>query len=186
MNVLSVLHRLIGLLAFACKSAFTHGKVGFDRTLLASPFVRIYVGHSSRLNIGKRVVVGYGSDFCAVDGGSIRIGNRVYLGPRCMLSAHEDVSIGDDCLFGPDVKLFDNNHEFNEGRGVVMGCHRSSPITVGKNVWLGANVIVLRGVSIGDGAVIGAGSVIRRNVPAGAVVRGSQQIDAQQSGLVQR
>lgn len=183
MTLVEACRRVAGLLAFFSKAALAPGKVRFDGTLLAAPSVRLFVARKATLSLGKRVVISYDSDMCAVEGGNIHIGQGVYLGPRCMLSAHDAIRIGDGCLFGPDVKVFDNNHEFKKGIGIVKGRHRSAPVTIGKNVWLGANVVVLKGVDIGDGAVVGAGCIIRSNVPAGAVVGGEHALEAPARGF---
>ena len=171
MHLRGVLDRCAGLLALAAKSAFIRGRVVFGPTVLVAPSLRVHVDRGAFVCFGRRTVVSYGSDICAIGSSIIEIGDAVYLGPRCMLSAHDAIRIGPGCLFGPDVKIFDNNHVFQPGSGVVKGLHRASPVTIGANVWLGANVVVLKGVTIGDGAVIGAGVVVRRDVVAGAVLR---------------
>lgn len=183
MTAADALHRIAGLLVFFSKATLAHGKVHFDGTLLAAPSIRLFVARNAKLYLGKRVVISYDTDIGAINDGIIRIGNGVYLGPRCMLSAHREINIGDGCLFGPDVKVFDNNHKFAPGSGVVKGTHRSASVNIGHNVWLGANVVILKGVDIGDGAVVGAGCIIRSTVPAGAVVRGEYPLEAPTRGF---
>ena len=173
MTPLESISRLVGLAAIAIKASVSAGHTSFDWTIFISPSVKLTVSRNARIKFGRRLVITYDTDICAVGHAIIRVGSGVYLGPRCMLSAHEEISIGDGCLFGPDVKIFDNNHRFSRGEGVVRGQHRSAPVRIGRNVWLGANVVILKGVTIGDGAVIGAGIVVREDVAAGRVVDAS-------------
>lgn len=170
MSIGIALSRALGLLVLSLKCLLLRGRASYGPTLLVAPSIRLFLARGSRLVLGQRVVIAYDADICALNGACIDIGDRAYLGPRCMLSAHSGIRIGEHCLFGPDVKIFDNNHEFVPGTGVVHGRHRSAAVRIGANVWVGANVVILKGVSIGDGAVIGAGCVVRKDVPAGAVV----------------
>lgn len=171
MELRIIFGRIVGLLALAIKATFVRGRIAFGASVYVSPSIRLHVDRGACIDLGRRVVVSYDADFCAIGSASIEVGDGSYLGPRCMLSAHDAIRIGPGCLLGPDVKVFDNNHAFDPGVGVVKGEHRVARVTIGRNVWLGANVIVLRGVTIGDGAVVGAGMVVRQDVPAGVVLR---------------
>ncbi len=105
----------------------------------------------------------------------IAIGENVSIGSRCHLWAGPSrgrIIIGDNCLFGPEVLLTTANYRFNDGSPVTLQPMDEADIVLGKDVWLGARVIVLPGVSIGDGAIVGAGSVVTKSLPAGAIVVG--------------
>ena len=83
-----------------------------------------------------------------------------------------DIYIGDYTMIGPNVTLVTAGHPIlPELRQKVA--QYNIPVHIGKNVWLGAGVIVLPGVSIGDNTVIGAGSVVTKNIPAGCVAYGT-------------
>ena len=86
-----------------------------------------------------------------------------------MISAKESVVIGAGCQFGPNVKIFDNNHCFNKEQGVLEK-HSSSGINIGKNCWIAANVTILKGTSIGDNCVIGTGCVVKGLIPSSSIV----------------
>lgn len=171
MNIMDALDRLIGLTILVAKSVFSNGRVHASPTAWFAPSLRLQLGRGARLRVKNRAVIRYGADITVSEDAQIEIGEKVYLGPRCMLSAHTGIEIGDGTLLGPDVKIFDNNHRFLPGQGVVHGSHSAARVKIGRNVWIGANVIVLKGVSIGDGSVIGAGVVVRADVPAGAVLK---------------
>jgi acetyltransferase-like isoleucine patch superfamily enzyme len=105
-------------------------------------------------------------------GESITIGNNVYIGPRSILGAAAQLTIGDRCQIGANVSFVAENHDFSgEGDIYDQGVVRKG-ISIGRDVWMGNNVIVLDGVTVGEGSVIGAGTVLTKSVPARSVVVG--------------
>ncbi len=105
-------------------------------------------------------------------GENIRIGARTFV--NCNLTALDvaAITVGEDCQIGPNVQLLTPTHPIDpQPRRDRLEAAR--PITIGDNVWLGGGVIVCPGVSIGDARVIGAGSVVTRDVPAGVVAVGN-------------
>nr|WP_269452032.1 patatin-like phospholipase family protein [Tessaracoccus coleopterorum] len=105
-------------------------------------------------------------------GSNIRIGARTFTNFNLTALDVAPITIGEDCLIGPNVQLLTPTHPVAPGprRDKVEG---SAPITLGDNVWLGGGVIVCPGVSIGDNSVIGAGSVVTRDIPANVVAVGN-------------
>ena len=96
--------------------------------------------------------------------------SSVYLGDKIINDGvKSSVEIGDGCQFGPNVKIFDNNHMFTSNEG-VLPLHKSSPIKIGKKCWISSDVIILKGVSIGDNCVIGAGCIIKDDIPSKSIV----------------
>jgi maltose O-acetyltransferase len=93
----------------------------------------------------------------------------VFINYGASLSAHRLVSIGDGCQIGSYACLMDNDYHRVEDRSQLGA---SKPIILGRNVWLGVRVIVLKGVTIGDNSVIGAGSVITKDIPANCLAAG--------------
>lgn len=75
-------------------------------------------------------------------------------------------------LFGPEVLITAANYRFNDGSPVTEQLMDEADVTIGRDAWLGARVIVLPGVTIGEGAVIAAGSVVRKDVPSFAIAAG--------------
>ena len=101
--------------------------------------------------------------------GELIIGNNCFFNNRCMVVCRDKISIGDNCSFGPNVLIYDHDHDFKISEGKHLGKYNTSSISIGKNVWVGANTIILRGVRIGDNAIIGAGSIVTKNIPSGEV-----------------
>jgi len=106
----------------------------------------------------------------------IVIGDRVRLGSRCHLWAgHCDaqIRIGNDVLFGPEVLVTAATYQYHLGSPVTDQPMREGDVIIGNDVWLATRVVVLPGTTIGDGAIIGAGAVVKGDIPAMAIVAGS-------------
>jgi maltose O-acetyltransferase len=100
-------------------------------------------------------------------GFNISLGDGVFLNFNCVILDVVEVSIGDGTQIGPGVQILAADHP-RDAAGRASGLEFGRPVRIGRNVWIGGGAILLPGVTIGDDAVIGAGSVVTRNVPAGA------------------
>lgn len=103
----------------------------------------------------------------------LTIGAGTYVNRYTMFDAHERVEIGPGCMIGPHCYVTDGNHGMQNDVPVNAQPMTTAPVRLGAYVWLGAGVQVLAGVVIGDHAVIGAGSVVTRDVPAHAIAVGA-------------
>jgi acetyltransferase-like isoleucine patch superfamily enzyme len=141
-----------------CKS------VGADALVLGRPTVDAWdmvVGDNFKIwSVHQRTLV--------TGWGKLRIGSRVFLNEGVYLACVHDISIGDDVAVANDVYLTDSDSHGVEGRKV-----REAPVRIGNGVWLGARAIILPGVTIGDRALVAAGSVVTRNVPDDTLVGGN-------------
>lgn len=105
---------------------------------------------------------------------NIYLGNRVSIHEYTLIGGSGDIKIGNYVAIGSNCSIISENHNFNDkqikikDQGVTP-----QPIVIGENVWLGCKVIILGNVTIGHGAVIGAGSVVTRSVPENAIVVGN-------------
>lgn len=102
-------------------------------------------------------------------GKNITIGKNVFVNACCHFQDHGGVTLGDDCLIGHNVVFATLNHGLSPQERTSM---YPAPIVLGKNVWVGSNSTILQGVTIGDNAVIAAGSVVTKDVPANTIVGG--------------
>ncbi|MGQ0627762.1 MAG: acyltransferase [Phycisphaerales bacterium] len=124
-----------------------------DRVSLDNHIVLLCVGPQT----GKRKIV---------------IGDMVYCNRFTMFDASELVEIGNDVMIGPHCYITDHDHGIEPGQSVHTQPLRSAPTRIGTGCWIGAQVTVLKGVTIGDGAIVAAGSVVTRDIPAGCVAAG--------------
>lgn len=109
--------------------------------------------------------------------GNVALGDNVFIGPRCFISVpNVRFSIGDDTVIGPELCVMGGDHRFDLPGTLYRDTHTlgaNESIAIGCNVWIGARVTILKGVRIGDGAIIGAGSVVTRDVPSQAIAAGA-------------
>ena len=102
-------------------------------------------------------------------GKNIHIGERVFINAGCTIQDQGGVWIGDGSLIGHHAMIATLNHDFDPEKRHDL---HPSPVRIGKNVWLGANVTILPCVTIGDGAIVAAGAVVTKDVPENTVVGG--------------
>jgi acetyltransferase-like isoleucine patch superfamily enzyme len=99
-------------------------------------------------------------------GPSILLGDRVFLGRWCEFNIRERITIGNDCLIASGCKFIDGDHGMDLASPMNTQLGVTSPIVLENDVWLGACVVILKGVTIGSGAVVAAGAVVTKSVPA--------------------
>ena len=133
---------------------------------------RVFVENHGQILIGERVRIDGRMnpvEIVAWKGSQLSIGNGTFLNYGTSLSAHQEVTIGQDCLIGNYVTIMDNDYHDVTDRNSLGP---SSPIRIGNGVWIGIRSVVLRGVNIGDRSVIGAGSVVVSDIPPNSVAVG--------------
>jgi len=120
---------------------------------------------------GESVNIEHGAEFGS--GRGIAIGNNSGIGIDSILS--DGVSIGENVMMGPRCMFFPTDHSFENSELPMraQGYQPKRPIQVGNDVWIGAGVIVLGGVKIGDGSILAAGAVITKDVPSKAIAGGN-------------
>lgn len=128
-----------------------------------------------RLQIGKGASVVIGS--CnqnrekmyigVLNGGELNIGSHCFFNINSSITCAEKIVIGNNCKFGNNLVVIDHDHNYR-ANGIYSGDNPefiSSPVIIGNDVWIGANVVILRGTEIGDNCVIAAGSVVKDIIP---------------------
>ncbi len=105
-------------------------------------------------------------------GFNLHVGKNFFANYNCVMLDSAPITIGDNCLIGPECGFYTVNHPMDAKTRVANYVY-AEPITIGNNVWFGGHCVVLSGITIGDNAVIGAGSVVTKDVPANAVVAGN-------------
>ena len=137
---------------------------------------RVRVTWPHRIVIGDRCSLEH-DVYLKVSGGydekiSIRIGDGSFIGSGCELNALSSIVIGSSCLIASGTRFIDHDHGTSLDIPMKEQPERSSDILVGSDVWFGVNCVVLKGVTIGSGAIIAAGAIVTRSVPPMAIVAG--------------
>lgn len=106
--------------------------------------------------------------YISSQGGNLKIGDHVFLNQNVSITCLNQIDIGDRVLIANNVVIVDHDHDYLNGVG-----YNTSPVRIGNDVWIGANTIILKGVHIGDGSVIAAGSVVTKDVNTDTLVAGT-------------
>lgn len=129
----------------------------------------ISLSFKSKCLIGKRFNLRSNSIIRVRSGASLSFGNNVSVAENCIITCRENIMIGDGTEISPHCLIYDHDHDFRAPSGIKEKKFRTSRIIIGKNVWIGANSIVLRGTKIGDNCVIGAGSIVKGDIPSNSI-----------------
>src|SRR3954447_2631912 len=135
-------------------------KLQLDGLAFVGPGVTIQVAKGAHLELGRWAWVGHGSKLRCHEG-EISIGAKSVMGQECTISAYRRVSIGRECVIADRVMLIDFDHGMVEVERPIrlQGIYKRD-VRVGNNVWIGYGACILRGVTIGDNAVIGTNAVV--------------------------
>jgi acetyltransferase-like isoleucine patch superfamily enzyme len=151
----------------------TYGRrLKLDGLCFIGPGVVMQVGKTATLELGRWCWIGHGTKI-RVHEGTVSIGAKSVLGQECTISAFQHVSIGRECVIADRAMFIDFDHGMVEVERPIreQGIYKRDT-RVGNNVWIGYGACILRGVTVGDNAVIGTNSVVTKDVPANAVVGG--------------
>lgn len=137
---------------------------------MISPHTEITVDKGAKLSIGRMFKMRDGAKIRVRKGAECVIGNNTSVNSNNMIVCHEKIVIGDGVEFSPNVQIYDHDHDYRCEGGIKARKYKTSPVVIGNNVWIGANTVILRGTTIGDNCVVGAGSIVKGEYPAGTVI----------------
>lgn len=124
-------------------------RIDFDKSLFFKNHFYLTIDKNAKLNIGK----------------------NCFFNNDCSINVRKRVYIGDNCLFGEGVKIYDHNHIFKYiPEPISHQGFKSKEITIGDNCWIGSNVVILKGVTIGSNCVIAAGTVVKQDVDSNCIL----------------
>ena len=129
----------------------------------------LYIGNFS--NIGKDTWI---RSSLPGKGPGISLGINSMIGRRNFISCAKEITIGNNCIFGPNVTIVDSNHVYTDPAKPIstQGITEPVPVYIGDDCWIGTNAVVLPGTTLGDHCVVGANSVVSGNIPSYSVITG--------------
>ena len=130
-----------------------------------------------KFQFGTRLTFRDGFHLLVEKSGKVIIGNRVFFNNFCSINAMLSVTIDDDCIFGENVKIYDHNHCYQDrSQSISKQGFSTAAIQIGRNCWIGSQVTILKGVTIGDNSIIGAGVVVYQDVSGNSIVLSNGEI----------
>jgi acetyltransferase-like isoleucine patch superfamily enzyme len=147
-------------------------RLKLDGLVFIGPGCQLEVGSNAVLELGRWSWIGHRCKVRCHEG-TVSLGAKTVMGQECTLSAFQHLSIGRECVIADRVMLIDFDHGVADVERPIrlQGIYKRD-VRVGNNVWIGYGACVLRGITVGDNAIIGANSVVTHDVPANAVVGG--------------
>jgi acetyltransferase-like isoleucine patch superfamily enzyme len=148
------------------------GRLQTDGLCFIGPGVTFEIGRDAVVRLGRWSWIGHGCKI-RVHEGALEIGAKTVLGQECTISAFQNVAIGRECIVADRVMIIDFDHGMVEVERPIrdQGIYKRD-VTIGHNCWIGYGACILRGVQVGDNAVIGTSSVVTTDVPDNAVIGG--------------
>ena len=160
------------------KSCDIHENVHFSNDAILN-----IVGSPKVLKIGKSVSFRSYFQILMYPNSELLIMENTFFNNFCSINCLGKIEIGENTLFGEGVKLYDHNHKYDTS-GSILKVERNDftidSIKIGKNCWIGSNVIILKNVEVGDNVIIGANCLIYKSIPANSIVKSSVNLDIKQ------
>ncbi|MFC1570477.1 acyltransferase [Candidatus Omnitrophota bacterium] len=129
----------------------------------------VLVSSEDKVRIGKGCRI---HENAVLAGGNMTMGDNVWVSRYCILTG-TDIVVEDECIFAPFVSVLDTDHYIDKTTGkVTMDSGETNPVKIGKNVWVCSGSKILKGVNVGDGAIIATGAVVTKSVSSKTVVAG--------------
>lgn len=142
-----------------------HLDLGCDALSYRQNPLWLRMDHNSRFEVDGDASIYYDGDIIIFNNGVLKMGNS-FINSHCKIRCHNRITIGDRCAISHDFTIMDSNaHTINSQK-------KTSEVVIGDHVWIGTRVTILPGVHIGNGAVIGAGTVVTRDIPSNSLAVG--------------
>lgn len=166
-NLISVLFSTV---KFAILKLFHFHHFYYDGIQRFSPNTEVAIAGNGTIRLGKRIRAHRRSKITVSNNGLLEIGSNTALNNSVTITCMDKIIIGENVQIGPDTKIYDHDHDFRVPGGILAEKFKTSPVVIGDNSWIGCNVVILRGTTIGENCIIAAGSVLKGYYPSNSVI----------------
>lgn len=166
-NLISVLFSTV---KFGILKLFHFRHFYFDGLQRFSPNTEVVIADKGTIRLGRHVRGHRRTKLLAFDHGTLEIGSNAAFGNGVSINCMEKIVIGEGVQIGPDTKIYDHDHDFRVPGGIQAEKFKTSPVEIGANSWIGCNVVILRGTTIGRNCIVAAGSVLKGKYPDNSVI----------------
>lgn len=174
-KVLGLFFIKLGNFANSCINAKNRELFFTDKSIVDSSFKLgsnnfFDISPNAEFRFGKNVIINHSNFITVKPHAKLSIGDDTYI-TRATISCLGEIEIGENCILGEGMKIFDHNHQYTKQPFSVSKTEFNiGKVKLGNNVWTGANVTILKDVTIGDNVILGAGCVIHKDVPANSII----------------
>lgn len=128
------------------------------------------VRKNSRITLSKGSYFDKGTLLRVTENAKFKMGVNSGFNSYCVITCRDSITIGNNVMFGPFVTIHDHDHVYKNTELMKTSGYVTKPIVIEDNVWIGGNVVILKGVTIGSGSVIAAGTIVNKDVPPNTLV----------------
>jgi acetyltransferase-like isoleucine patch superfamily enzyme len=166
----------LGTIRMSVISLFSGGKIRYTFPVRLEKNVNFSRRKGGLIFFGKHVSINTNANIAVTENAILKMGNFSGVGDNNVIVAREKIEIGNNVMIGPNVCIYDHDHVYREP-GIMRNLgYKTAPVKIEDNVWLGAGVIILKGVTIGAGSVIGAGTIVTKDIPPGSLVYNKREM----------
>lgn len=156
---------LIGMIKILLYKIIYFNRIHFKSVPKMNNTFHIAIKKESKLSIGTKFRSRYNVSFRIYNGGKVKIGDNCFFNDGCSINCQDEIEIGNNVICGQNVLIFDHDHDYKNDMTKFV----KRKVKIGNNVWIGANVTILKGVTIGDNAVIAAGTIVKEDILDGVL-----------------
>lgn len=174
-KAVSKIFRGFGYFVTTIMSKIQYGnKLKVDGEFRKRKDTQIIISEKGKMQFGKGVLFQRNISLSSVEG-TLTIGTGVAFNRNCIVVCRKQITIGDHVIFGPGVTIYDHDHIFSDD-GILPG-YRCGSVVIDDGCWIAANVTILRDTHIGEGCVIGAGTVVKGDIPPHSIVTSDRNLN---------
>ncbi len=169
-KLLSKYSSVLGLVKLWCYKIILGKRLSLKGTQSFSHRARLRIREGGKIEMNPHSYAGDGTLIRVTQNATFKMGKNSGFNSYCIVTAQDSITLGDNVIIGPFVTMHDHDHAFGDGVTMKTSGYVTAPIVIEDNVWIGGNVTILKGVRIGTGSVIAAGTIVSKDIPPHSIV----------------